>query len=124
VNPNPDKAWRWLDSVVGPFYPPGIRRFLTLGWITAFVVAVFILAFLGKLALPHLPLSPLQSQIEHELRRPIFIVPYELAMLLAIWLLIRCKPRAEYHYLRALLYGMFLAGFLGSFLVLLMPWRG
>jgi hypothetical protein len=113
-----------LDRVAGPFYPAKIRPYLTLGWITAFVLVILLFAGMQRTLLPHPPLLPIQIQMERILRSPFFFVPYDLVVLLVIWLLVRSRPQAEYLYLRALLYGMFLAGFLGGCLVALVPWRG
>jgi hypothetical protein len=119
-----DKAWGWLDSVAGSLCSARIRPFLTLGWVTLFVLTLFVFAGCQRIFMPHPPLPPFQIRIEQFLRSPMFFVPYALAVLFVIWVLIGSKPRAEYIYLRALLYGMFLAGFLGSLLVLLVPWKG
>ena len=108
MNWNADKAWRMLDTVAGPFCPQKIRPYLTLGWITAFVLALLLFAGLQRSLLPHPPLLPIQIRLEQILRSPLFFVLYDLVVLLAIWLLIRSRPRAEHLYLRALLYGMFL----------------
>jgi len=119
-----DKAWGRLDSAAGPLCPARIRPYLTLGWMTAFALTLFVCAGCQRIFLPHPPLPPFQIRIEQFLRSPLFFVPYDLAVLFIIWVLIGSKPRAEYLYLRAVLYGMFLAGFLGSCVVLLVPWKG
>ena len=124
MNGQADKVWSFLDRIAGASYSAKIRPFLTMGWMTAFALVLFLVAGLSKALLPHAPPLPIQVRIEHIFGRPLLIVPYDLASLLVIWFLIRSQPRPEHLYLRTLLYGMFLAGFLASLLVLFVPWRG
>ena len=91
---------------------------------TAFVFVVFLLAGIAKFVLPHAPLMQVQIRIERTIRSPLFFIPYDLGSLLVISFVIAFKPRAEYLYLRAILYGMLLAGLLGGFIVLFLPWKG
>jgi hypothetical protein len=117
-----EKVWSWLDSIAGPFYSPGIRRYLTLRWITVFVLVLFVWNLLLKLLLPIAPPAQLRM-LEHAIHSPLFLVPFDTGLLIAILFLIGSKPRSEYDYLRALFFGVILAAFLGECLVLFVPWR-
>jgi Mn2+/Fe2+ NRAMP family transporter len=117
-----DKLWSWLDSVASPFYPPGIRRCLTLGWLTVFVLLLVVGNILLRLLTPIGPAIATQARILKPIVwSPFFQVPFVIVLVFAAWLVVASKPRPEHQYLRGLLYGMTLAAILGEFMIFLDP---
>lgn len=114
-----DRVWSWLDAVVGPSIPPKFRPYLTLGRIISVVLLLFAWNLLLKLFVP----IPHSILIERILRSPLFLVPFNLALVLVAWFLIASKNSREYAYLRALFSGIVIAAVLGECLILFVPWR-
>ena len=116
MNRQNDRLWMRLDAIVGSLYPVPVRRFLTIRWMTVFVFLLFGVVLLEKLLIP-IPEPP--AFVLHWLRSPYFLVPSGAVVLPLMWFVIGAKPPRQYLYLRALIYGMLLAGLLGNFMVLL-----
>ena len=91
---------------------------------TLFVLFLVGVNLLVKILLPIEPATSIQRNfIDHYVRSRFFLVPFDAGLLMAVWFLIVAKPRTEYEYLRAFLFGMVLAASLGEFLILFVPWR-
>jgi hypothetical protein len=71
-------------------------------------------ALLEKLLIP-MPAPP--GFVLHWLRSPLFLVPYDAVVLPLMWFVITARPPEQYLYVRALIYGMLLAGLFGQLMV-------
>ncbi len=91
---------------------------------TIFVLVLFLWNVCFKLLIPIGPevLGPVFT-VEHIARSAFFLVPYNVGLLIVIWFLFNFRPRHEYAYLRALLYGMTAASILGECVLLFVPWK-
>ena len=116
-----DKLWARLDAIAGPFFPVQIRRFVTIRWMTAFVLFLFVVVLFEKLLIL-MPAPP--GFVIRWLRSPLFLVPYDAVALPLMWLVIAAKPPSQYLYLRALIYGILLAGLLGQVMILFGTTKG
>jgi hypothetical protein len=112
-----------LDAFAAPFFPVKIRAYLTLKSMTVVVILLFACDVLFKLFVTMGPLPRPMILIEDVVRSPLFLVPYNVGMLVLMYLVIMAKPRSEHSYLRALCYGVMLAALLGECIVLFVPWR-
>jgi hypothetical protein len=121
MNGRNEKLWARMDALAGRFYPEQIRRFLTVRWMTVFVFLLCGVALLEQLLIP-MPAPP--GFVLHWLRSPLFLVPYDAVVLPLIWFVIAARPPEQYLYVRALIYGMLLAGILGQLMVLFATAKG
>ena len=120
----PDQnRWVRLDSAFGRFYPPTVRRFLTLKSMT--VIVLLLVAWnVGLLLLvPHpSPPPPVLRRAIEQLRSPFFLIPFDLLLLPSFFLIVRAKPVPQFAYLRALAYGMVLAALLSQVFLIFPLW--
>jgi len=117
-----DGLWARIDRIVGPFFPPKSRKYISFSWMTVFVLCIFGANFALKrlIAIPADRSRLLAS--ERIFHQPIFLVPYDIGLSVVLFLIFVSKPNPEYEYLRALIFGMVLAAILGQILILFVPW--
>jgi hypothetical protein len=121
-----DRVWSRLDKIAAPVFPPKIRRFLTFKSMTVIVLLLFIWNLSFKLFMPpfkspaYIPLG----FIEYWARSPLFLIPYDVGLLAVLVFVFATRPRGEYGYLRALLYGAVVAALLEQCVSLFVPGKG
>jgi hypothetical protein len=116
-----DGAWAKIDRIAGPLFPPKIRKYFSLLWMTLFVLCLFVVNLVLKLSFAN-PEDRRFMAAERIFRQPLFLVPYNIGLLLLLLLVFTSKPSTEYEYLRALIFGIALAAILGQMLIFFVPW--
>ena len=117
-----DSVWARIDRFVGPFFPPTSRKYISFQWMTVFVLCIFAVNLAIKLLIATPSDRSRLVAAERIFHRPIFLVPYDVGLLLVLLFIFISNPRAEYEYLRALIFGVALAAALGQVLIFFVSW--
>jgi len=119
---NTDKIWMQLNQFIGFFFPLRVRRYLSFRWVTVFVLCTLTadLLFCFFLASPKDRAQLIAK--ERVWHNPIFLTLYNIALFLTLSFVLATKSRAEHAYLRALIFGIVLAGMLGQMLIFFSRW--
>jgi hypothetical protein len=120
----PTTEWFWtkLDRLVGSSFPSASRRFITMRNIAIAVLCLFAIniAFDNYLFQKgQLPKAQIQSmRFAHN---PVFLIPYCIFLAVGFTFITRANVKPEHAYLKAGIFGMLLAGLLGTCWILLFP---
>jgi len=117
-----DGIWARIDRIVGPFFSPKSRKYISFQWMTLLALCLFAVNLALRLVIADSKDRNRFLAAERFFHQPLFIIPYDIVLFVVLLLVFASKTSPDYDYLRAIVFGMALAAILGQILIFLVPW--
>jgi hypothetical protein len=111
-----------IEKIGLRLFPEYTRRFLTFRLMTISVTSLGILTLIFRLTAKLPPEMVAVYRVQEQIiKSPPFLISYSFALVCGFWFVFSSRRKAQYYWLRVVVFGMLFAGAIGELLIVLAP---